>query len=265
MNILLGINEKHFGIRPKELIKLIEVYDAAKVIKGIELSVEVDKPNYEYAFELAKLCQENNFILNIHSPIFEGFDKADSFLKTINQLADIMGNKINIVMHLLNDTKEHLRIADSYLKYLLTRIKEHNYNLLISIENLSQKALNKKELTPFFEKYPELRFTYDIGHEYVEDLDYYELSEILTERLNNFHIHSYQGDVDHHPITEKDIPFLEKFLKIVDETNFSKMVVLEYSTDFIPGKDMEEKLIKFIKYANLFIKIINEINERKKI
>ena len=262
MKVLLSINPKHYDVKPKKIIDIIKKYDIDKNIEGFEVWVDVNRTSQKYVSELAKLCKENNYILNLHSPIFEGFDKADKFLKIANELAKLLERKINIVMHLLNDSEEHLKIADKYLNYLLIAIKEKNYDLLISIENLTQKEINKQQLIPFFEKYPELKFTYDMGHEYVDRINLYELSETLIERLNNFHLHSFEGDLDHYPITQKDINFLEKFLKIIKASNFSKTVVLEYSTDYIEGKDMEEKIINYVKSTNIFPKLIKEIEER---
>lgn len=64
------------------------------------------------------------------------------------------------------------------------------------------KRPKKEDFINLFEKYQNLKFTYDIGHELVDGIKNTDLIQIFQERLTNIHIHTFDKTdyTDHHPI-----------------------------------------------------------------
>ena len=259
MKIILGINYKFFELSPKDLFNLIETYDKDFVIEGFEVGLGQITDigvNLDYITKLASLCKEKNYIFNIHSPIFGKIKNSHTYLDFLN----VITNNTNIVMHLLNNTEEHLIVANGYLDSMLKYIENKNYNIQISLENLNimngKVRTTKEDIMFFLEKYPNLKFTYDWGHEIIDGVDIKELPKILADRLNNVHIHSYKNNQDHYPI--EDMKKLKELINILNNINYKDTIVLEYSVDYIEGNTLEEKFINYINHAKEINKVLGE-------
>lgn len=76
MKLMLSLNYKFFDVNPKDFMDKILNHENKDVISGFELCIDFDK-NYEvnYLKELAYLCKENNFILQLHGDSCYDLDK----------------------------------------------------------------------------------------------------------------------------------------------------------------------------------------------
>ena len=99
------------------------------------------------------------------------------------------------------------------------------------------------------EQQKSLKFTYDIGHEIIDGIKTEELVNILDERLNNIHMHTYQKDLDHYLI--ENINEQETIKKLLEKYGDNKTVVLEYAIDYVDGENFETKFKNYIEGAKI--------------
>ena len=132
---------------------------------------------------------------------------------------------------------------------------ENNYydNIELSIENLNDingiKRLKKEDLIEILETQKSLKFTYDIGHEVIDSIKTEKLLNILDEKLNNIHIHTYQKNLDHYPI--KNMNEQETIKKLLEKYGDNKTVVLEYAIDYVDGENFETKFKNYIEGSKI--------------
>ena len=73
----------------------------------------------------------------------------------------------------------------------------------VSIENLNDinglERIKKENIEGILKEFEKLKFTYNIGHELIDNNFVSNLSNLLLERLNNIHIHIYNENRDHYP------------------------------------------------------------------
>ena len=142
-------------------------------------------------------------------------------------------------------------------------IAENKYNeyIELSLENLNDfekiKRLKKENLTDILNENQDIKFTYDIGHEMMDDMIKKDkLNEILAERLNNVHIHTKGELEDHYPIIEKTEKHTKQVLektKQLIESGYNGDIVMEYAIDYIDGKNLKEKLICYINCTKIVL------------
>lgn len=257
MKIVLSLNYRHFKITPSEFIELLKEYDKNNIIKGFEISIKYYSDRI-YIEQLAKICKSEGYLLRLHAPTLMEPYKYEEYFDFANKIAQIYGNKINVVFHPTNAEnidKSILKTID-YLKHIYKYIELKKYDkVIISIENLnninSLERLKKEDLEEILKKFKKLKFTYDIGHELIDDKLNTEMSDILLKRLNNLHIHIFNENKDHYPIIEKNeksIKILEAIEKIKNN-GYNGILVTEYAIDYIDGNSFISRLINYIKYS----------------
>ena len=208
MKILLSLNYKFFNLEPDKLIELIKKYDEENLISGFEIATNSKKDEL-YVLKLAKIALKNEYIVNLHSPSFKNIEDAKKYLDFAVEISKIMQRKTNIVYHPINaeNINESKEKTKEQIKEIMKYVEENNYyeNIELSIENLTDmngiKRLKKEDLIEELEAQKSLKLTYDIGHEVIDGIKTEKLVNILDERLNNIHIHTYQNNLDHYPIT----------------------------------------------------------------
>ena len=258
MKILLSLNYKFFNLEPRKLIELIRKYDENNLIKGFELATK-SQEEQEYSLYLVQLALEEGYIVNLHSPCFEGENEIKEYIEFAVKMSKIMNRKINIVYHPINanSINESKRNTEIQIEKIMKYIEKNDYykNVEFSLENLNDingiKRLKKEDLIEILEKQKDVKFTYDIGHAIIDGIKTEKLVNILEERLNNIHIHEYQKNLDHYPI--KNINEKEVIKKLLEKYGNNKTVVLEYALDYIEGENFENKFKNYIESA----KIIN--------
>lgn len=254
--IFLSLNNSIFQIKPKELMKLIGKYDKPRLIYGFEITTE-NKDDEEYVKKLAKIAYNRCYSINLHSLPFKNKTDIEDYLAFAVELSKIVSEKINIVYHPEETLsyKESIDKTKNTVKQLFEIIDNNKYSryIDISIENLNDLGnkirLKKEDLIEILSTEPELKFTYDIGHETVDNIVTKELPKILKSRLNNIHIHTHQENEDHYPI--KNIDTEKELYNLLTKYGKTKNIVMEYAFDLIEGKNFEEKLKNYIKYANI--------------
>ena len=263
MNILLSINYKFFNELPYNLIEKIENMDKDKNISGFEVTTD-SKTEEEYTIELAKIAKQKNYILNLHSPAYESKKQYNDYLDFCILISKIMQQKINVVLHPLDakNLEKSKKITKKAIKQIYRYIKSKKYEnyIEISIENLNNlhgnDRLKREDLVEILEQNEKLKFTYDIGHEYAEQVQSKLEDEILLERVNNIHTHTTRNNKDHYPIEAEDEKMIHITKNIVNtiskNKNYDKInVVLEYALDYMQGVTFKEKLEKYIESANI--------------
>ena len=256
MKILLSLNYKFFNLEPDKLIELIKEYDEENLISGFEIATNSKKDEL-YVLKLAKIALKNEYIVNLHSPSFKNIEDAKKYLDFAVKISKIMQRKTNIVYHPINaeSINESKEKTKEQIKEIMKYLEENNYydNIELSIENLNDmngiKRLKKEDLIEVLEAQKSLKFTYDIGHEVIDGIKTEKLLNILDEKLNNIHIHTYQKNLDHYPI--KNMNEQETIKKLLEKYGDNKTVVLEYAIDYVDGENFETKFKNYIEGSKI--------------
>ena len=256
MKILLSLNYKFFNLEPDKLIELIKKYDEENLISGFEIATNSKKDEL-YVLKLAKIALKNEYIVNLHSPSFENIEDAKKYLDFAVKISKIMQRKTNIVYHPINaeSINESKEKTKEQIKEIMKYVEENNCydNIELSIENLNDingiKRLKKEDLIEILETQKSLKFTYDIGHEVIDGIKTEKLVNILDEKLNNIHIHTYQKNLDHYPI--KNMNEQETIKKLLEKYGDNKTVVLEYAIDYVDGENFETKFKNYIEGSKI--------------
>ena len=256
MKILLSLNYKFFNLEPDKLIELIKRYDEENLISGFEIATNSKKDEL-YVLKLAKIALKNEYIVNLHSPSFENIEDAKKYLDFAVEISKIMQRKTNIVYHPINaeSINESKEKTKEQIKEIMKYVEENNCydNIELSIENLNDingiKRLKKEDLIEILETQKSLKFTYDIGHEVIDGIKTEKLLNILDEKLNNIHIHTYQKNLDHYPI--KNMNEQETIKKLLEKYGDNKTVVLEYAIDYVDGENFETKFKNYIEGSKI--------------
>lgn len=256
MKILLSLNYKFFNLEPDKLIELIKKYDEENLISGFEIATNSKKDEL-YVLKLAKIALKNEYIVNLHSPSFENIEDAKKYLDFAMKISKIMQRKTNIVYHPINaeSINESKEKTKEQIKEIMKYVEENNCydNIELSIENLNDingiKRLKKEDLIEILETQKSLKFTYDIGHEVIDGIKTEKLVNILDEKLNNIHIHTYQKNLDHYPI--KNMNEQETIKKLLEKYGDNKTVVLEYAIDYVDGENFETKFKNYIEGSKI--------------
>lgn len=260
MKILLSINYKFFKVKPKKFIELVKKFDKDNLINGFEIATASEEDE-NYVKELAEISQREGYIINLHSPLLQG-EEYKKYLEFVIEISNITKRKVNIVFHPINaeNLEKSEKMTYQYIKELNKYILEKNYNdyLELSLENLNDingiKRLKKENLITILKEEKNLKFTYDIGHEIIDGVQPKELPSILLKRINNIHVHTYNGILDHYPIEsfeENDTKHIQEILEKLVNYGYDENIVMEYAIDYIDGNSFEEKLENYIKYAEL--------------
>lgn len=263
MNILLSFNYKCFKMQPDVLIDYIETINSEKYIKGFEVNASTEEDK-KYLKELAKECKLRKYILNIHLPILENIEEYKKYLDYLKEVSNIYQSKINMVFHpIYSENKiKSILITEKYISEILKYIELNGYNFSLSIENLNDMngmyRLKKEDLKELLQKYQKLNFTYDIGHEYIDNQLEINTDKFYINKINNIHVHTFKEKDDHYPIEEissKNI-LLNKVIEI-KKKGYDGNIVLEYALDYIKGENFEEKINKYIENAKKIYYCIN--------
>jgi len=240
-------------VTPKNLLEIIRLNNSK--LDGFEVCINANiVSEINYLKELAFEAHRNNLILQMHGTIYNDEATNYKYIDIINDISNIMESNINIVYHpIYNDSKEESVIASTkFLSSMLDYILLKNYKLTLSVENLNdiinQDRLNKDDLVPILEKLPDLKFTYDIGHELIDYGKITDLNETLKQRLNNVHIHTFHNTHDHQVMTNDDI-HKESWIKgitYLKVINYSGTMVLEYDLNSFLFNTLEEKIVGYL-------------------
>jgi sugar phosphate isomerase/epimerase len=253
MKVLMSVNYKFMNVTPKNLLDLIHQNNSK--LDGFEVCINANSANeINYLKELAFEAHRNNLVLQMHGTIYNDELTNYKYIDTINDISNIMETNINIVYHpIYNESKEEsVATSTRFLNNMLNYIRLKNYRITLSVENLNdiinQDRLNKDDLIPILEKLPNLRFTYDIGHELIDYGNITDLNEILKQRLNNVHIHTFHNTHDHQIMTNDDI-HKESWIKgitYLKVINYSGTMVLEYDLNSFWFDTIEEKIVGYL-------------------
>lgn len=262
MKLLLALNYKFITKDAYQLIRLLEEQDKNHVIAGYEMMVDCKKEEeMDYLDHLVHLAKEKGYLLQVHSSSYSDIMLQKEFLDKIEKHALFLGYPVNIVFHHLTEENEMLALekTNEMMGELLIYCYQKGYHLTLSLENLEHRRniirLDKDEIVPILYNNIDLKYTYDIGHEFRDYGQITDVDALLVERLNNVHLFRNDLDKTHLPLTDSD-PDKDKWVKALlylKQNGYSGSVVLEYDFYRIEGNSFEEKFINYIRHAE-FVK-----------
>lgn len=234
--MFLSINYKFFDVTPFYFINKLKEYNKNNIINGLEVSIDFNNINeINYLKELCNIVKNDNLIINMHGDSTLDLEKQKEYLDYINELSIILDKQISIVIHSIN-----------YFNNLLNYIKDNNYNIELTIENIITSNINdiKEELI----NNNSLKFTYDLGHIIYEHKKLIELDEFLLSRLVNTHIHDFNFIEDHQVINNNSSDLSLSTIKYLKRIKYNNSIVMEY--DFYKlGNSFDERLENYVKSA----------------
>ena len=256
MNLVLYLDSKSFCLSPDYMVKAIKDTH----IKGFEVSIDIYNDDDKIYLEtLARLCKENNLILQIHAHIT---DDIETQLDYYGNIANIYG-KLNILNHPISSDNIYLsqEKTNKMFSKILYYIKAKKYNIEFSVENLSSRKgsvrLSKNMLLPILVNNEDLKFTYNIGNEFRDFNKINDVNPLFINRMNNVHIYSFDYKNIHKPIVKEDLTSttILKELMHLKNTLFDGTLVLDYDFDLL-GMTSTEKIENYISNAEEIYKII---------
>ncbi len=262
MKLLLALNYKFIEKDAYQLVKLLEEYDPKRVIKGYEMMIDFNDPkSMEYFDHLAHISKEKGYLLQVHSTKSSDLDFQKRFLDKMEAYALFLEYPLNIVFHPVSDENDALALEKT--NYLMGELLIYNYqkgyHLTLSLENLEHRPnkvrLDKDDIVPVFYNNIDLKYTYDLGHEFKDFGQITDVDHLLLERLNNVHLFRNDLNLPHLPLTEDD-PDKEKWVKALlylKQSGYEGSVVLEYDFYQMEGATFDEKFKSYVNHA-LFLK-----------
>ncbi len=245
-----------------EITNIIDKYNPNKIINGIEISTS---NSYELN-KIAEYTKIKGMDFQCHLPNLENMKDIKEYLDNINEISKTINKKITIVIHSISNEEinQSIKLTKEYVLEILNYIKNNNYNINISLENLNVfqgvKRINNQEIDNILTDINEISFTYDVGHDLYDNKKISELSKIQTNKLNNIHIHDIKNIQDHHEITINSnyLSELKKSINNLKNINYQNNIVLEYIIDYLEGDNTSEKFEYYIKSFNTIFKILEE-------
>lgn len=256
MKTLMSINKKFMELSPSELIELVSAN--SKYVNGYEISINFDnEEEVKYLCELAFLCYKNKLRFQVHGNSNLNMDKQVSFFELLYPLSDMLGYKINVVLHSINNInkEDSIRLTRDYLEELEDKI--NNNKCIISLENLNDDfgfdRLDLNDIKPIVMNNENIYCTYDIGHALDDFDDVINVDDAMIELITNVHIHTrnrvFSRGFDHKPIYKGDT-YWNEILKAITFLKLNKYdgpIVFEYDLYACNGKNLTDKIIDYAK------------------
>jgi len=256
MKFLISNNFKMNITTAHDLVNKVIPYN---VVDGFEIA-----PNYDSEFEMKFLeelafeCKKNNLLFQVHGNSSVDYSKQIEFIKKLDNLSNMLGYKINLVLHPIvkDNIEESLRISNEFYQRILEDTKD--LGVIINTENLNStlelKRPNLNEVKELLYNNPTLRLTYDIGHSIVEYEPVIISDEEIINRISNIHIHSFDYIEEHHIILENDMHKNEiiKSVLFLKKIKYDGPIVFEYDFYRTNSDNYDESLknyIESIKYV----------------
>ncbi|MDD2376684.1 MAG: TIM barrel protein [Clostridia bacterium] len=258
MNFLISLNSKIFlKYDTKQLMNTITSLDVNKVIKGIEIYIDMtNEEEKEYCLSLSRIMKNNNWIIQLHSADMQNIEKEtiERYLQYYNQIALIYGEKIKLTLHPATEGSRYESIIKTIetVKHINKYIERNKLDIELLIENLNEhNGMLRCNIYQVYEMVDSLKtngVTFDMGH-YVYDYsnDYTNLDNEHADKIRNIHIHDIDNNRDdHHPFYYNNVK-IQEIVKYINEINYKENIVLEYGLEYLEGETFEDKITEYIK------------------
>ena len=208
------------------------------------------------------LCSKNNLIFQVHGNSDLSLNKQKEYIDILNELSCHIYYPINMVIHPIYNSDKQKSI-DETINYTnaVSRFTSAS-NIILSLENLNdacnQDRLNKEDITPIVCNNESLFFTYDIGHEIIENGNITDLNEFMIPLISNVHIHTYNSKYkdgyDHKPINQGDEHWNKclKGIYFLKNNHYDGNIVFEYDLYQCFGDNIEEKIKSYLASIDNF-------------
>lgn len=257
MKNIISINYKFMSLTPKRLVELIS---NSKSTKGVEIYINFNnKEELKYLDNLVIELKQNNIILQIHGEENLSIDNQLEYLKKIEEYSNYLNYPITYTLHPIYDEDKNISIekTNKYIKEITNKID--NNKIVICLENLNdmdnKKRLKKEDIKDIIIN-NNIYFTYDIGHELVDNKKVLDIDNNLVEKTRNIHIHTCNDEMHHLPIYKNDIYLKELFKGIKNLNNYKYNIVYEYGLDYFNGNTIEEKINNYLEAIDIFNEIL---------
>ena len=254
MKSIIAINKKFMSLNPTELNEIVT--KSSKYIEGYEIYVDyTNKEELKYLDELAFICHKENLHFQVHGNSSLPLEIQIEYMKYLENIADYLGYKINIVLHSISapTINESIKLTTDYLEALTNETDENK--VIISLENLNDSGnidrLDKNDITPIVANNEKVYLTYDIGHEIADYSNLLTINSEIIPLISNVHIHTFNSffseGYDHKPIFKNDEHWNEiiKGILFLKRNNYDKSIVFEYDLNTCPGNNIEERIISY--------------------
>lgn len=242
MKVLMSISPKFHIVEPIELLNIID----QTACDGFEFAVDHENESHRiYLENFIDIMDKEKYSIQFHGKDCMKIEEYYQYLDYIASVTNQFDYSVKIVFHPKEkDTLEESNLETNLLfSKLLEYIEKNNLNIMISVENL-RNHLNKQFLVPILSNIPELKFTYDIGHELGMYGDVTNLPDLLIARMDNVHLHSFSERQDHIKLYQKDPNKLKwiKSLIYLKAINYRNGIVLEYDLYDMYGDTLQDKI-----------------------
>lgn len=269
MKAILSINKKFMSFSPNELVNIIKT--KSKSIEGVELYVNIHKRReLDYLIELVKVCKLHNLYFQVHGDSTLDIDEQVRYLKLLENVSDILGYKINVVLHpiVLESFDDSVRETINYFDNVKEKVDVNK--LILSLENLNDfqyiDRLGINDVIPIAFRDDDIFLTYDLGHDIADNFKLTPLEDKVFYKLSNIHVHSvddnyFGGGYDHKPIFAGDeyLIIILRYLRYLKSKEYDKSIVFEYDINACKGNNVEERLISYIKSIDYVMYIMKNL------
>lgn len=258
MQFLLSISRKFYPSLNNDWAYKFMQYDTENKISGCEIYVNFqDEVETTFVSKFIENCPIKHWKFQFHAPELETYLQYKNdylhMLQYYNQAAERLGYKVKVNFHPVIlppkfDIKACIDTSKTELYKVCNLIEQKHMNIIPCVENLDKlnelRRCGIKDLDEILD-IDILKFTWDIGHDIIDDECTYELKDKFALKLENVHL----SDID----KEEHAPFyygktnLDKCFGYFKKINFDKTIVAEIALDFLKAKDFEGKIEEYVK------------------
>lgn len=261
MNFFLSINRNFFNHYNYSWIDYFVKYDTLNVISGCELEFDIaNDTSKKYIIDLIEKYNYPNWKIQFHGPDLIQFSNNYLDILTVyHQISQKLGYCANVVFHPIASPisiKDSIEQTKKEFYKLIDLVLQYNLCINVSIENLNKMSdsLNRCRLEHLKDTLDidNLYFTWDIGHQVIDNECTYFLEKKYKNKLNNVHIHDIEKS-DHFPFYYNKIDLIKAFDYLIN-INYSGSIVCEIGLDYLKSSTFEEKIKEYIENIYLLNK-----------
>lgn len=246
-------------------------YDTDRIISGCEIHVNLkDIEEKEYISKLIKNNPAKEWIYQFHGPeLLEYCNDYQDILNYYDDFSQKLGYKLNVTFHPVSQNtcvEENILRTKKELYTICNLVEKRNMNIDICLENLNkslgQYRCNLDDIYSCLDM-DGVKFTWDIGHQVVDNNCTYMLSERHKDKLGNIHIHDTK-EKDHYPFYYNKTD-LNRCFDYLLSIKYDGPIVAEIGLSCLNSVTFDERVIEYIKNLHILSQsynatLLNKIN-----
>lgn len=270
MRFLLSIGNQYFSNFDDDWIYLFLDNDIKKNIGGCEIHINIsDQFQRAYVQKTIKNSLLENWNFQFHGPDLSEY--SGNYLDVLNFYNDIsqfLGYKVKVTFHPITskiDINDSINLSEKTFYEVSNLIAKYNLGIIPLVENLNIMGNPCRCQLQHIEsllKIENLNFTWDIGHQAIDNTCTYSLKDNYLNKLQNIHIHDISIE-DHYPFYYGKID-LQKSISYLVENNYNENIVLEIGLPCLNSTTFDKKIAEYIENVNLLADTYKMIINKKK-